>query len=74
MRATIVPARGLTAPVVSGVMVPKPPLYKPLYGPEVNVVGAVAKLPRLIAEVWPVAIAYCTRLKIFVNSARICRT
>ena len=68
------PARGLTAPVVSGTMVPKPPLYKPLFGPEVNVVGAVAKFPRLIAVVWPTGIGNCTRLKIFVNSARICRT
>ena len=41
MRATIVPARGLTAPDVSGVMVPKPPLYKlGIGGPVLNVVGS----------------------------------
>ena len=46
---------------------PKPPLYKPLLGPEVNTVGALAKFPRLIAEVANSGNGYWTRLKIFVE-------
>jgi hypothetical protein len=44
-----VPARWPVTEALSGVTgVPKPPLYKPVLGPEVNFVGACAKLPRLI--------------------------
>ena len=71
-RATNVPARWPVTEPVSGVtMVPKPPLYKPALAPDLNVVGAAAKLPRLIPPAAPAAVGNCRRLKMFVNSTRM---
>ena len=73
-RATIVPARWPVTEPLSGVTgVPKPPLYKPVLGPEVNFVGACAKLPRLIPPGAVAVVGICRRLKMFVNSTRMFR-
>lgn len=67
-RATNVPAGWpVTAPVTGVTMVPKPPLYKPVLAPEVNLVGAAAKLPRLIPPKAVALVGNCRRLKMFVT-------
>ena len=62
-RAINTPVRCPPVPAV-GTIVPNPPLFKPMLGPDVNFVGALLKLA---ATVGP---GNCVRLKILVNSKR----
>ena len=46
---------------------------QPVLGPEVNFVGACAKLPRLIPPGAVAVVGICRRLRMFVNSTRMFR-